>query len=320
MLEFQLTQEYLGFATHLVYLGTLFEEVLRSDTHQKGIGSTVSKVVDGTLHGNRISGIAGVANIGTDRNWCGHPFAQSNWYAFGRMSWDYSLSAEQIAQEWIGQTFSTNITTLNSITEMMMSSRETAVNYMTPLGLHHIMGWNHHYGPAPWIKDKQRADWTSVYYHQADKDGIGFNRTPSGSNALEQYHVDFANPFRQPSTCPEKYLLWFHHLPWTYVTKSGRNLWEELCYRYYNGTADVKKLQQQWNSLEGKIDEEQFRHVQSLLAIQYEEACWWRNACLLYFGKIGGNSIPAQYEQPDKDLSYYESLEFPFAPGIKPKW
>jgi alpha-glucuronidase len=320
MIEFQLTQEYLGFATHLVYLATLFQEVLESDTFQKGEGSTVRKVIDGTLYNNKYTAIAGVANIGNDRNWCGHPFAQANWYAYGRLAWNPALDAKQIGDEWIMQTFSSEKEIASVISNMMMKSREITVNYMTPLGLHHIMGWSHHYGPGPWIKDKQRADWTSVYYHKADSAAIGFNRTETGSNALEQYHPLIRKKYEDPATCPEEYLLWFHHVPWTRKLKSGRNLWEEMCYKYYSGTDDVKRLQDQWNSLKGKVDQERFEQVKMLLTIQYEEACLWRNSCLLYFQTFSKMKIPESYQQPDKSLEYYQSLQFPFAPGINPRW
>src|SRR5690606_38836121 len=257
IMEFQLTQEYLGYSTHLVYLATLFKEVLDADTYVKGKGSTVARVIDGSLENHELSGIAGVANIGTDRNWCGHPFAQSNWYAFGKLAWNPDLTADEIAREWIQLTFTNQNESVNTIQKMMMASREITVNYMTPLGLHHIMGWDHHYGPGPWIKDKQRADWTSVYYHKADSLGIGFDRTSTGSNALEQYSKEVQNLFYDPAKCPEKFLLWFHHLPWDYKMKSGRTLWEELCYSYYSDADSVKWMQNQWNALESKIDQEQ---------------------------------------------------------------
>ena len=196
----------------------------------------------------------------------------------------------------------------------MMSSRENTVNYMTPLGLHHIMGWDHHYGPAPWIKDKHRADWTSVYYHRADKQGIGFNRTESGSNAVSQYTNPVRDKFSSLDSCPDKYLLWFHHLDWNYIMKSGRTLWEELCYRYYDGAKKVSEMRAIWNSLKGKIDNEIFMHVRQMLLIQEKEAIWWRNACVLYFQTFSSLPIPGGLEKPDKTLEYYQSLSFPFAP------
>jgi alpha-glucuronidase len=317
IMEFQLTQEYLGFATHLVYLGTLFKECLDSDTYQKGKGSTVANVIDGSLHGHSLTGIAGVANIGNDRNWCGHPFAQANWYAFGRLAWDHSQSPSSIASEWIQQTFHVAD---DALLQLMMNSREVTVNYMTPLGLHHIMGWNHHYGPAPWIKDKQRDDWTSVYYHRADTLGIGFDRTTTGSNALEQYRPEVQAQFNSTAKCPDEYLLWFHHLPWDYKMKSGKTLWEEICLHYYRGADQVNEMKKIWSSMQGKINNEQFAEVSSLLEIQHKEAIWWRNACVLYFQTFSKRPIPASLPQPEHDLAYYEKLEFPFAPGIRPRW
>ena len=320
MMEFQLTQEYLGQATHLVYLGTLFSEVLQSDTYQKGKGSTVRKAIDGTLHGHELSAIAGVANIGNDRNWCGHQFAQSNWYAYGRMAWNLDASPEDVCREWVAQTFSPDTEILQPITSMMMGSREILVNYMTPLGLHHIMGYNHHYGPGPWVANKQREDWTSVYYHKADSNGIGFNRTPSGSNALSQYHPTVSGRYLDPASCPEEYLLWFHHVPWSFKMKSGKDLWEELCVRYADGTKEVNTLRTTWAGLKDKIDPERFHQVKSLLDIQYIEASWWRDACLVYFEKVSGRKIPTSIPRPGRDLDYFMSLEFPYAPGIRPKW
>src|SRR5690606_24990938 len=238
MMEFQITQEYLGFATHLVYLATLFKECLDADTYAKGPGSTVATVIDGSLDGHSISGMAGVANIGTDRNWCGHPFGQANWYAFGRLAWDHQLSAEEIAEEWIRMTFGNDEIVISTILPMMMVSREITVNYMTPLGLHHLMGRNHHYGPGPWV-DGGRPDWTSVYYHRADSMGIGFDRTTSGSDAVSQYFPPVAETFNSLEKCPEEYLLWFHHVPWDYKMKSGETLWNALVHKYYAGVDSV---------------------------------------------------------------------------------
>jgi alpha-glucuronidase len=320
MMEFQITQEYLGFATHLVYLAPLFKECLNADTYANGKGSTVSGVIDGSLEGHSLSGIAGVANIGTDRNWCGHPFAQANWYAFGRLASDPSLTAEEIADEWIRMTFTNDPQAVQSIRTMMIASREITVRYMTPLGLHHLMGWDHHYGPAPWINDKPRADWTSVYYHKADSAGIGFDRTKSGSNALEQYAYPVQEYFRSMNACPEEYLLWFHHVPWDHKMRSGRTLWEELCHSYYQGADSVAWMQKVWNSVEAKVDADRFIQTKTFLQIQHQEAVWWRNACILYFQTFSRRPLPAGLEKPDKSLAYYQGLEFPFAPGIKPKW
>lgn len=320
MMEFQLTQEYLGFATHLVYLAPLFKECLDADTYVKGKGSTVGRIVDGSLENHSLTGIAGVANIGNDRNWTGHPFAQANWYALGRLAWNPSLSSETIAEEWIRATFTNDEKSVGTLKDMMLASREVTVQYMTPLGLHHIMGWNHHYGPAPWINDKPRADWTSVYYHQADENGIGFDRTAAGSKALLQYTPDVQKIYSSPETCPEEYLLWYHHVSWNYKVKSGRTLWDELCHRYYQGADSVRYMQRQWSTLKGIVDDERFQQVNSLLSIQYQEAVWWRNACVLYFQTSSKKDIPSGLEKPEQSLPYYQSLEFPFAPGIKPKW
>jgi alpha-glucuronidase len=317
MMEFQLTQEYLGYATHLAYLGTLFEECLSSDTWQKGKGSTVAKAVDGSLYNHSLSAIAGVANIGNDRNWCGHPFAQSNWYAFGRLAWNPQLKASSIAEEWKQQTFPD---TDASILKMMLGSREAIVKYMTPLGLHHIMGWNHHYGPAPWIKDKQRADWTSVYYHRADSSGIGFDRTSKGSNALEQYAPEVRKQFEDPTTCPDEYLLWFHHLAWDFKMKSGKTLWTELCLQYNLGVNQANEMYNTWLTQKDHVDPEQFEEVKSLLNIQRKEAAWWRDACLSYFQTFSKRPLPEGVPKPEHSLEYYMSLEFPFAPGIRPRW
>ena len=319
-MEFQLTQEYLGQATNLVYLAPLFKECLDADTYAKGKGSYVYKVIDGSLENHSLTGMAGVANIGNDRNWCGHPFAQSNWFSFGRLAWDPALSSESIADEWIRMTYSNQQDVVSALKQVMLASREITVRYMTPLGLHHIMGWDHHYGPGPWIKDKPRADWTSAYYHKADAAGIGFDRTKSGSDALGQYAPEVQQKYGSLENCPEEYLLWFHHVSWDRKMKSGRTLWDELCHRYYQGADSVRWMQNSWNALEGKVDEDRFAQVKSLLAIQYKEAVWWRNSCVLYFQTFSKKEIPAGLEKPDKSLSYYESLQFPFAPGIRPKW
>jgi alpha-glucuronidase len=319
MMEFQITQEYLGFASHFVYLATLFKECLDSDTHAKGPGATVARVIDGSLDNHTLSGMAGVANIGNDRNWCGHPFAQANWYSFGRLAWNHELAAEEIADEWIRMTFTNEKGTVEQIKSMMMASREITVNYMTPLGLHHIMGRGHHYGPGPWVKGG-RPDWTSVYYHRADSVGIGFDRTASGSNAAGQYFPPVEKMFGSLEQCPEKYLLWFHHVPWDYKLKSGKTLWNALCDTYYSGVDSVRWLQRTWNKLEGKIDPERFNHVKMLLTIQEKESVLWRNSCILYFQTFSGKPIPEGLEKPEHPLAYYEKLAFPYAPGIRPRW
>ncbi|HEY1165846.1 MAG TPA: alpha-glucuronidase family glycosyl hydrolase [Chitinophaga sp.] len=314
MLEFQLTQEYLGFATHLVYLPTLFREVLDADTYEKGKGSTVAKVIDGSLEGHTISGMAGVANIGNDRNWTGHPFGQANWYALGRLAWDHSLSPEKIADEWLRQTFSNDPNFVAPVKKMMMASRETLVNYMTPLGLHHIMGYSHHYGPAPWYDKAARADWNPVYFHRADSSGIGFDRTARGSNALGQYTPEARRQWENLRDCPDEYLLWFHHVPWTYTLHSGRTLWNEMCYRYQSGVEGIQQMVRSWDSVARYVDEERAAQVKMLLNIQLNEATWWRDACLSYFQTFSRMPLPPGVPGPAHTLEYYKSLTFPYAP------
>ncbi len=316
MMEFQLTQEYLGFATNLVYLGTLFSETLRADTYCYGANSTVARVIDGSMNKQPMTAIAGVANTGTATNWTGHPFAQSNWYAYGRLAWNPDADAGTIAEDWLRRTFGNDGSLIDALLPMMMRSRETAVNYMTPLGLHHLMGWDHHYGPGPWITDKMRADWTSVYYHKASKDGIGFDRTVSGSDALSQYVPEVRAQFEDPQTCPDEYLLWFHHLPWDFNMKSGSTLWAALCHHYYHGAEEVADMQAVWAAQQDKVDHIIFQEVTDLLAIQREEARRWRDACVLYFQQFSDMPIPDGLESPEHPLEYYEQQQFHFVPGI----
>lgn len=315
MLEVQNTQEYLGCATHLAYLAPLFKETLDSDTYCAGAGSTVAKVVDGSLDEHQRSGMAAVSNIGSDRNWCGHPFAAANWYAFGRLAWDHRLTSEQIAEEWLRMTFSNEADFVKQATAMMIDSREAVVKYMTPLGLHHIMARNHHYGPGPWV-DIGRADWTSLYYHRADSEGVGFDRSPTGSDAVGQYFSPYRELIGSVETCPETLLLWFHHVSWKHIMKSGRTLWDELCFFYNEGVADVRRMQRTWDALAEYVDKARFTHVQTLLAIQEKEAHWWRDACLLYFQTFSGMPIPSEYEQPEQSLDYYMTLTHYYVPGI----
>jgi alpha-glucuronidase len=315
-MEFQLTQEYLGQGTHLVYEAPLFKEVLDADTYAKGKSSTVGKIIDGSLNNYSITAIAAVANIGSERNWTNHLFGQANWYAFGRLAWDHDLTAEQIAEEWIKQTFTNNKETVSRIKKIMLTSREAVVNYMTPLGLHHIMATGHHYGPGPWVNNLGRADWNPVYYHRADSIGIGFDRTATGSNALSQYAVEVQKQFENVNSTDEKFLLWFHHVPWSFKMRSGRTLWDELCYKYNLGIDSVKWMQKTWNEVKNNIDEQRWKQVEMFLNIQEKEAEWWRNACLLYFETFSKMQIPSNHQQPDHTLEYYKSLRFPYAPGI----
>lgn len=320
MMEFQITQEYLGFSSHLVYLPKMFEETLNEDTFVQGEGSTVAKVVDGTLSNKKLTGIAGVANIGTEKNWTGHPFGQANWYGFGRLAWDPYLDSEEIAEEWLRMTFTNEEDFVNKVSDMMIKSREAVVKYMTPLGLHHIMNSNHHYGPGPWVDDLGRPDWNPVYYHRATEEGVGFDRTASGSGALSQYAQPIQEQYSTIETTPEKYLLWFHHVPWDHEMENGQTLWYNLAKEYQEGVEDVEEMVQTWKEVKEYVKDERYEKTAMLLQIQLQEAKWWRNACLLYFQQFSGMDLPEFIPEPEHDLEYYMSLEFPYAPGISPTW
>ena len=303
MPELQITQEYLGFSNHLVFLAAQWKEFFESDAYCAGKGSTVARATNGTIYPHKISAIAGVANTGEDANWTGHHFAQANWYAFGRLAWNHELQAGQIAEEWLRMTFSQDTGFVNPAKEIMLSSWETAVSYMMPLGLHHLFAWEHHYGPEPWCYfEWARPDWFPVYYHQADSAGLGFNRTNMGSHAVAQYFSPLKEEFNDIETCPEKFLLWFHHVPWDYRMKSGRTLWDELCYNYQQGVDQVRDFQKRWDRLENLIDRERFSDVQNKLKIQARDAIWWRDACLLYFQTFSKKPVPYELERPVYDL------------------
>lgn len=291
MLELQITQEYLGHSTHLVYLAPMWKEYFNFDLHAKGPGSALARVVDGTLRGRTMTGIAGVANTGSDRNWCGHFFAQANWYAYGRLAWDHSLSAEHIADEWIKMSITHDARIAATISSMMMGSWEACINYMTPLGLHHIMEVDVHYGPGP-QHATGRADWTSVYYHRADTLGLGFDRSSTGSNAVSQYAKPLQTMFDRTGSCPEKYLLWFHHVSWDHRMSTGKTLWEELCERYASGTEYVDGMFEKWESLDGWIDSEIYSGVLQRLGRQKIDSKIWRDTCLAYFQMFSRRPVP----------------------------
>ena len=315
LLEVQITKEYLGFATHLAYLAPMYEETLRADTHINGTGSTVAKVIDGSLHGQARAGMAGVSNVGTDRNWTGSHFDQANWYAFGRLAWDPLLDSAEIAKEWLRMTFSNDPAFVAPVIDMMMSSRETVVDYMTPLGLHHLMALGHHYGPGPWVDSAARADWNSVYFHRADEKGLGFDRTASGSNAVSQYAPPLAELFADRKRIPENLLLWFHHVPWDARMASGRTLWDELVVRYTRGVDSVSALRKTWAGLEDYVDPERFAQVSTFLEIQEKEARWWRDACIAYFQTFSQRPLPAGFAPPERTLAEYKAIKHPYAPG-----
>jgi alpha-glucuronidase len=320
MMEFQITKEYLGFATHLVFLPKLFEEVLKSDTYRKGKGSLVAKVIDGSLDNKKLSGMAGVSNVGTDINWTGHPFGQADWYGFGRLAWNPYMDSEDIADEWLRVTFGNNDKFVEPVKQMMIESREAVVNYMNPLGLHHIFDTGHHYGPGPWVGNLSRPEWNPVYYHKADGDGVGFNRTKTGSDALSQYAPEVEKMFTNLETCPEEYLLWFHHLPWDYTLKNGRTLWDGLGLKYQEGVDQVRDMIKTWKAMEPYVDKDRHHQVSMLLNIQLKEAIWWKDACMSYFQTFSKMDFPKEMEAPEHTLEYYKSLKFPYAPGIRPRW
>lgn len=318
MPEFQVTMEYLGHAVYLVFLSTMWEECLKSDTWQHGKGSTVARCTDGSIYPQKYTAIAGVSNVGLDTNWTGHQFNQANWYAFGRLAWDNTLKSEHIADEWIKLTFygdssqksnepnyvrDWNQNFLLPVKKMMLESREAAVNFMTPLGLHHLMSANGHYGPGPWWAPKGiRPDWTPPYYHNASSSGIGFDRTTKGSDAVSQYHEPLASEFNNIATCPEKYLLWFHHLPWDYKIHSGRTLWDELCYDYQKGVNQVRGFQKVWDKVGPYVDSTRFMEVQRKLRAQEMNAVLWKDACTLYFQQFSKMPIPYELERPVHNL------------------
>lgn len=268
--ELQITQEYLGQSKHLTYLAPMWKEFF------------------GFVNPDRLVGISGVANIGDDANWCGHPFSQANWYAFGRLAWNPSLTAEEIAHEWLVQTYENQDEKFTKPVEMMMmTSREACVNYMMPLGLHHIFKFDHHYGPEPdGFIASYPLEWCPVYYHKADAQGVGFDRSSKGTDAVGQYPEPYRSMYDNIETCPEEYLLWFHHVPWTYKMKSGSTLWQELCMKYNMGVAMVEVYRDFWHTSAKqymKGHEQEWQHTDSLLNVQLENAKEWRNTCLKYF-------------------------------------
>lgn len=312
MPELQITQEYLGFSNHLVYLVPLFKECLDSDTYCNGEGSTVAAITTGSVYPDayKTTAIAGVANIGRDANWCGHEFAQSSWYGFGRMAWDTELSAEDIALEWLQQTFTSETEFTDPVLDMMISSREAAVDYMMPLGFHHIFAWGHHYGPEPWCEiEGARPDWLPKYYHKADTLGVGFDRTRGGSGNVDQYHEPLASIYNSIETCPENLLLWFHHVPWTHTMSSGRSLWDEICYRYDRGVKTARSYLSVWDEMKPYVDAERWEAVRAKLEIQESDARWWRDACVQYFGEFSGMPVPAYVEQPERPLDELKAIK-----------
>ena len=317
MVEFQITQEYLGAANHLVYLAPMWQEFF-------------SYVKPGSL-----KAMAGVANIGDDVNWCGHHFAQANWYAFGRLAWNPNLRSADIAYEWLRQTWnlisdykhpatrSDLCSALyparygepwGTLVDLMMSSREACVNYMMPLGIHHIFAGGHHYGPEPWYAPRGlRADWTPPYYHKADSIGMGFDRTTKGSGNVKQYPDELCKLYNDINTCPEEVLVWFHHVPWDFKMKSGRTFWDELCHKYDDGVQEARRFLKIWDTMEPYIDTQRFDDVQRKLRIQVRDSEWWRDACLLYFQTFSHRPIPSDMEHPVHNLDEMMKFRIPIS-------
>ena len=296
MVEFQITQEYLGHSNHLAYLAPMWKEFYEYVSPYS------------------IKAVAGVANIGDDVNWCGHDFAQSNWYAFGRLAWDPKLSSSQIAREWLVQTFTDESEFLNPVEEMMLESREAVVDYMMPLGLHHIFAWNHHYGPEPWCEiPGARADWLPSYYHCADREGIGFDRTTTGSDAVSQYPDSLAAVFNSLSSCPEEFLLWFHHVSWDHKLKSGNTLWDELCYKYQTGVEKAQEFCEVWNQMSDYVDSERYQAIANRLKIQADDAVWWKDACLEYFRTFSRMKYPSGVDKPVFRLKELKKVKLPIS-------
>ena len=296
MAEFQITQEYLGHSNHLAYLAPMWKEFYKYVSPYS------------------IKAVAGVSNIGDDTNWCGNDFAQANWYAFGRLAWNPALSSSQIATEWIVQTFTDEPEFLVPVNRMMLDSREAVVDYMMPLGLHHIFAWNHHYGPEPWCEiPGARADWLPSYYHRADKVGLGFDRTTSGSDAVSQYPDSLAAVFNSLDSCPEEYLLWFHHVPWGYKLKSGNTLWDELCYKYQSGVDKAHEFCEIWKQMSPYIDKERYEAVARRLKIQADDAVWWKDACLEYFRTFSRMKYPSGVDKPIYRLKELKKVKLPIS-------
>jgi len=313
--ELQITQEYLGQQHQVAFLAPMWEEFFKNETYAHDSGATVAKIVDGSLHQHALSLISGVANTGSDRNWTGHPLAQANWYAYGRLAWDPQLSSEQIAREWAPLSFANGHSSeadtriSETIARLLLGSRETVVNTSMPLGLHHIMATGHHYGPGPWVGDLHRDDWNPTYYHRANERGLGFDRTATGSNALAQYTPELQALWGNPETCPPELLLWFHHLAWDYTLRSGHTLWDELCLRYQQGVEETRMMLRTWETLEGEIDAERFDDVRQRLVKQIADAAIWRDACLLYFQTFSKRPLPAGVEPPAHSLDTYKALQ-----------
>ena len=311
MAELQITQEYLGHSNHIAFLATMWHEFFGLVKTQ-----TTCPINNALSPKGALTAICGVSNIGNSASWCGNVMAQSNWYAFGRLAWNDELTPSQIADEWTDQTFASPAAQ-PAIMRMMLRSREAIVDYMMPLGLHHQFAWGHHYGPEPYCEiPGARPDWMPSYYHKADKEGLGFNRSSTGSNATGQYREDYGKLLDNPETCPYQLLLWFHHVAWnknirhTYGTKTVTEpLWDALCHHYQHGLEEARAMQRDWNSCQGKIDADIFADIQRRLMIQARDAQWWKDGCLLYFQTFSDKPFPDDVEPAVHDLESLKSIK-----------
>lgn len=319
MAELQITQEYLGHSNHIAYLGTMWQEFIETVAEQAKcpLNNTQAKAVAGKKKGTPLTAISGVSNIGNSQSWCGNVMAQSNWYAFGRLAWNDQLTAEQIAREWTAQTLAHEPEATESIVSMMMRSREAVVDYMMPLGLHHQFAWGHHYGPEPYCAiPGARPDWMPSYYHKADAQGLGFDRSSRGTNATGQYPEAYAKLLDNPETCPYELLLWFHHVGWNQQichTCGPRHLheslWDALCHHYQNGLDEVRQMQREWEKVSSAVDTETFLDIQRRLRIQARDAQWWKDGCLLYFQTFSHMPFPDDVEPSVHDLEEMRAIK-----------
>ncbi|HVU31292.1 MAG TPA: alpha-glucuronidase, partial [Sphingomicrobium sp.] len=305
-MEVQLTREYLGQASGIVFLAPMWSEALAADTCSPSCGTPVRAT---------IKAIAGVSNIGSDRNWTGNHFDQANWYAYGRLAWDPALPPRKIAEEWTRMTWGNQERVVRPIVAIMMRSREAMVDTMTPLGLAHQMATDHHYGPGPWVCDLAEPSWNPCYYSKADSNGIGFDRTASGSDAVAQYAPGLGSCFADLKCVPDEYLLWFHHVPWTYRMRSGEDLWTALVTRYDRGIASFESALRQWDGLSPFIDRQRHQEVRATLERQRIEGKWWRDASIAYWQSLSKLELPEGHPPPGHPLSWYQSIHFDTVPG-----
>jgi alpha-glucuronidase len=306
--EFPVTKEYTGQGVDLTYTGYMYEQIYRSDTYAHGPGSSVAKIVMGT-YGQTLTGSAGVANVGNDRNWTGSIFNQANWYAYGRFAWNPESSARAVGEEWARQTFGNDPKVVTGVVDMLMASWPAMMDYQAPIGLtfQELDGANTHYGPWPWLDSPRRSDWADVYFNRADAVGLGVDRSHTGYNTAAQYNPPLNKQFDDIGTTPEDFLLWFHHVPWDWRMKSGRTMWEELQTIYSRGVAGVERMQKTWQGLKDRIDDERFTAVTQYLVMQHRDAVWFRDASLAYFQTFAKRPFTGGYK-PKYPLDYYKKL------------